>query len=116
MYDVFDTQGFLILIPDQHHLTSSFTAMGSRALLILQPRTGVAGRSEWAMLSSLLNMSDSVPPDQTRFPTISHLLRLELRGRENRERKIKGQRNWEDTEEYLYEMLLTSSGCQSSVY
>lgn len=61
------------------HLTSFLTALGSSALLILQPRTGVAGWAEWAMLSNLLNMSDSVPPDHERFSTMSHFFRRELR-------------------------------------
>lgn len=65
---------------DLLRLTSFLTAAGSNALLILQPRTGVAGWAEWAMLSSLLNMSDSVPPAQKRFSTMSHLFRFELRG------------------------------------
>ena len=65
-------------------LTSSLTAMGSNALLILQPKTGVAGWAEWAILSSLLNMYDSVPPAQWRLWTISHLFRRELRGIRNR--------------------------------
>lgn len=31
------------------------------------------------MLSNLLNMSDSVPPDHERFSTMSHFFRRELR-------------------------------------
>lgn len=36
----------LLCPTDQHCLTSSLTALGSSALLILQPRTGVAGWAE----------------------------------------------------------------------
>lgn len=75
-------------------LTSLLTALGSSALLILQPRTGVAGSAEWAILSSLLNMSDSVPPAHRRLLTISHLFRRELRGIRNRE-------SWENVGEYF---------------
>ena len=41
-------------------LTSLPTADGSSDLLILQSSTGVLGSSDWAMLSSLLNISDSL--------------------------------------------------------
>lgn len=41
-----------------------------------QPSTGVCGEEDKAMLSSLLNISDSVPPAHTRWPTTSHFFLL----------------------------------------
>ncbi len=103
-------------------LTSSLTALGSSALLILQPRTGVAGWAEWAMLSSLLNMSDSVPPAHRRLLTISHLFRRELRGVRNTEseRERDGGR-WRNREDLIIccdtNRLLTSGcGCLRDVW
>lgn len=40
-----------------------------------QPSTGVCGESDMAIFSSLLNISDSVPPTQARSAATSHFLR-----------------------------------------
>lgn len=43
-----------------------------------QPSTGVRGVSDMAMLSSLLNISDSVPPIHARSATTSHFFQRDL--------------------------------------
>lgn len=63
-------------------LTSPLTAAGSRALLMQQPSTGVLGEADIAMLSSLLNISDSVPPAQMRWDTTSQFPLRDLQSRE----------------------------------
>lgn len=57
-------------------LTSPLATAGSSALLMWQPSTGVCGEEDKAMLSSLLNISDSVPPAHNRWPTTSHFFFL----------------------------------------
>lgn len=43
-----------------------------------QPSTGVHGVSDMAMLSSLLNISDSVPPLHARSAATSHFFQRDL--------------------------------------
>lgn len=49
-----------------------------------QPSTGVRGVSDVAMLSSLLNISDSVPPIHARSATTSHFFLRDLGDQEQR--------------------------------
>lgn len=49
-----------------------------------QSSTGVRGVSDMAMLSSLLNISDSVPPIHARSATTSHFFLRDLGDREQR--------------------------------
>lgn len=65
-------------MPRGQRATSPWTAEGSRARLMRQPSTGVHGVSDMAMLSSLLNISDSVPPIQARSATTSHFFQRDL--------------------------------------
>lgn len=60
------------------HLTSPWTTEGSKALLMQQPSTGVRGVSDMAILSSLLNISDSVPPVHARSEATSHFFHRDL--------------------------------------
>ena len=64
--------------------TSPRTAQGSRARLMRQPSTGVRGMSDVAMFSSLLNISDSVPPIQARSATTSHFFHRDLGNKEGK--------------------------------
>lgn len=64
--------------------TSPCTAEGSRARLMRQPSTGVHGVSDMAMLSNLLNISDSVPPIHARSATTSHFFLRDLGDQEQR--------------------------------
>lgn len=57
--------------------TSSRT-QGSRARLMRQPSTGVLGMSDVAMLSSLLNISDSVPRSRLKLSNHLPLFHLDL--------------------------------------
>lgn len=49
-----------------------------------QPSTGVRGMSDVAMLSSLLNISDSVPPFHARSAITSHFFQCDLRDQKQR--------------------------------
>ena len=58
LMEILDFHGHLYLTITIHTLFP--TILGSSALLILQPKTGVSGSSDCAILSSLLNISDSL--------------------------------------------------------
>lgn len=68
--------------------TSPRATAGSRARLTRQPSTGVRGSSAVAMLSSLLNISDSVPPVHARPATTSHFFLRDLGGQEQTGRAV----------------------------